>query len=329
MQDAPPRPLPEADPIAEALATPPVPVVPTEDVAHWWPAHRALAARHRAPFALSVAGGLAADRVGWAFASGYQAALRAMVPGLADDLLAAFCVTEETGNRPRDIRTTFRDVGNGLLAIDGAKRWSTLGPESALLLVVGQVAASGDAPDARSTLRVAPVPAQAPGVGIDPMPPTAFVPEVAHARIRLDGVRVPADSLLPGDGYDRYVKPFRTIEDTHINAALLAWLLREARVRGWPASFAERVAALLAAFGQISSMDPSAPACHVMLTGALAWAGQLYEEAGPLWAEAGDDPAAARWRRDAALFGVASGARSQRAARAWERLAVGAIRPRP
>jgi hypothetical protein len=35
---------------------------------------------------------------------------------------------------------------------------------------------------------------------------------------------------------------------------------------------------------------------------------------------AGDDPAAQRWARDAALFSVAESARSQRAARAWERL---------
>jgi hypothetical protein len=42
------------------------------------------------------------------------------------------------------------------------------------------------------------------------------------------------EDLLPGDGYDRYLKPFRSIEDIHIQAATLAWVLREARARRWP-----------------------------------------------------------------------------------------------
>ena len=52
----------------------------------------------------------------------------------------------------------------------------------------------------------------------------------------------------------------------------------------------------------------------------LALAHALYEEAGTLWALQPEDPAAQRWQRDAALFAVASSARTQRAARAWERL---------
>lgn len=322
--DMTPRPSPDEDPIANALATAPRAVAPIERVDRWWPVHQALAARHRAPFALSVAGGTAADRAGWAFASGYQAALRALVPGLPDDLLAAFCVTEATGNRPRDIATTFHDLGDGTLSVTGAKRWSTLGPESALLLVVGNLAPVAGAPAARSTLRVLPIRADAPGVLIEPMPPTEFVPEVAHARITLRDVRVPAALLLPDDGYDRYVKPFRTIEDIHVNVALLAWLLREARVRGWPAAFAERIAAALAALARADAMDPASPACHVVLAGALAWVHGVYQDASALWASADGDPAAARWARDAKLFGVASGARELRALRAWERLAAGA-----
>ena len=53
----------------------------------------------------ALLGGFDADRVGWAFASGYQAALRALLPELPADAVAAFCVTEESGNRPRDIHT--------------------------------------------------------------------------------------------------------------------------------------------------------------------------------------------------------------------------------
>ena len=135
---------------------------------------------------------------------------------------------------------------------------------------------------------------------------------------------VDAAALLPGDGYERYVKPFRTLEDAHVTLAVLAYLLREARQRGWPAGFAERLCATMVVLCDVAGAAADAPATHVVLAGALAQAHALYAEAGTLWAAAGDDPAAQRWQRDAALFGVAGSARSQRAARAWERLQAGA-----
>ncbi len=84
------------------------------------------------------------------------------------------------------------------------------------------------------------------------MPDTRFVPEVPHARVQLDAVRVDAAQLLPGDGYDSHVKPFRTLEDTHVALAVLAYLLREARQRGWPPAFAERLCAVLAALAALA-----------------------------------------------------------------------------
>ena len=111
------------------------------DVADWWRVWQSLDSRAGGPAALAIAGGFAADRVGWAFASGYQAALRALLPELPHDTLAALCVTEAEGNRPRDIRTTIAPQPDGTLRIDGAKRWTTLGPASTLLLVVGALPA--------------------------------------------------------------------------------------------------------------------------------------------------------------------------------------------
>jgi hypothetical protein len=90
-----------------------------KDVNDWWHSWRSLEAAGTEPAALSIAGGFAADRVGWAFASGYQAALRALIPGLPQATLAAFCVTEVEGNHPRHMRTTIlaahgRVFGRGL-----------------------------------------------------------------------------------------------------------------------------------------------------------------------------------------------------------------------
>jgi acyl-CoA dehydrogenase len=293
-------------------------VPPRASVAEWWPRWRAGAAQAPNSAAQALLGGFDADRVGWAFASGYQAALRALLPDLPSAAVAAFCVTEESGNRPRDMRTRITPAAGGSVSISGAKRWTTLGPDSSVLLIVGALPPPDEG--ARVQLKVARVPAGTPGLQLLPMPETRFVPEVPHARVQLDAVQVDAAALLPGDGYERYVKPFRTIEDTHVTLAVLAYLLRESRQRGWPAAFAERLCAALALLADLAEAPADAPTTHVVLAGALAQAHALYGEAGALWAQAGDDPAAQRWQRDAALFAVASSARGQRAARAWERL---------
>ena len=287
------------------------------DVAHWLPRWRATAAEYPAPMARAIAGGHDADRVGWAFAAGYQAALRALVPELPDDRIATLCVTEDAGNRPRDIATTITTLPDGGLSISGTKRWATLGPDSATLLVVGRLAeATGELP----SLRVARIASTTPGLTLTAIPATPFAPEVPHAVVSLDDVRLAPEELLPGDGYSRYVRPFRTIEDVHVTAAVLAYLLRAARARSWPAAIAERIAATLVALASIAAGKTGAAETHVALEGALQWAHALYAEATTLWAAA-DDEAAARWQRDTALFDVAGKARAARARRAWERLA--------
>jgi acyl-CoA dehydrogenase len=311
---------------------------PLNDVAAWWAVWPSLAAACRRPIDLAIASGFVADRIGWAFAGGYQAALRALDPTLTPDTLSAFCVTEEAGNRPRDIRTTFRTQPDGSLRIDGSKRWTTLGPVSSQLLIVGVMADGEDLPDAgsasdtrtatrtdtdppaRPRLRVARVPSTATGLTLHAMPMTAFVPEVPHARLTLQQVHVNADELLPGDGYETCVKPFRTLEDLHVTAAVLAYLLLEARARRWPAAFCESLAAAIDGLSSLAGEDPQAAETHLVLAGALHTAHRLYDDAAPLWAAAADDPAAQRWQRDAALFKVAGSARAQRAARAWQGL---------
>src|SRR5882762_6575046 len=96
-----------------SLLKPVAPVAECGTVGEWWPRWRRIAATHRAPFERAVAGGADADRVGWAFASGYQAALRALEPSLPDDAIAALCVTEAEGNFPRAIRTTLTPTEGG------------------------------------------------------------------------------------------------------------------------------------------------------------------------------------------------------------------------
>ncbi|PPE73739.1 acyl-CoA dehydrogenase [Solimonas fluminis] len=281
--------------------------------ADWWPRHLARSRETPDTLAQAILGGHFADRVGWAFASAYQAALRALVPDLPADTVAALCVTEKEGNAPRAIRSELRGG-----RLNGSKRWTTLGPEGQLFLVVARDAS---VPSEVPALRVLRVHAGQPGVQVDPMPPTPFVPEVPHASLRFGNVEVAESAVLPGDGYLRYVKPFRTVEDLHVQAAVLAYLVREARRLAWPRAWIESAVAQLLSLEAIARLPPLSSATHIALAGALAGVTQRVAEADRYWLATGEDEAAVRWRRDRALFDVAAAQRDKRRERAWERLA--------
>lgn len=294
----------------------PVAVAECTDVAAWWPRHQEHASLWRNPMDLAIAGGFAADRTGWAFASGYQAALHALFPGAPEDRICALCVTEADGNSPRAIRSELRREGEGW-RLNGAKRWTTLGPNGAVFFVAAREA---EASAERAVIRVARVSSVSAGITLTRMPSTRFVPEVPHAQLRFEDVRLPADALLPGDGYTDYVKRFRTVEDLHVNAAIVAYLVREARRLHWPAEWTEAALSLLHALRALAAQDASASSTHIALAGALAQAGALILRADGHWANFAADPAQSRWRRDRELLKVAGGARIQRTARAWERI---------
>ena len=255
--------------------------------------------------------------MGWAFAAGYQSALRQLIQvngGTVDDHeLLAMCATEASGNRPRDIETRFLDGGPGGVTVSGRKTWTTLGSACTGLLVVGRVDGGGE--NDRPALKIAKVDTHGQGVSLVEKPPLDFVPEVPHVAAVFDGAK--AEALLPGDGYSDFVKPFRTVEDTFIALAVQAWLVREGRARGWPRSFLESLTASLAGLAAVAAQPAGAPATHVALAGALARTNDLYQQADALWA--GErDAAAERWRRDRPLFQVAGKPRALRAQRAWE-----------
>jgi hypothetical protein len=292
-------------------------VPPLADIAAWWERHREATRGLAVSIDRAIAGGFVADRVGYAFASGYQAALGALLPALPAEHTAALCATEKGGAHPRAIETTLRDAGDGTVVLSGRKRWTTLASRVDELLVV---ATAGEDDAGRKQLRVVRVPARAAGVAITPMPAPPFALEIEHGEVVLDEVVVPRENVLEGDGYERYLKPFRTIEDGHVFAAGLAYVLRVARRHGWPRAFAEQLCGALVAVRSLALMDPRAPEVHVALAGVLQGARRLLEEGEAHWAGV-DEASRARWARDKALFTVAEGARAQRAERAWELLA--------
>jgi hypothetical protein len=169
------------------------------------------------------------------------------------------------------------------------------------------------------------VASDAPGVTLIAMPETPFVPEIPHASGSLRGVKIAADAVLPGDGYDRYVKPFRTIEDVHVFGATLGYVVRMLRSRAASRSedgrtaIARALTAILA-FSSLRDAPVEAAATHVGLAGAIALG---TEELRLLDArvEGATDEEAVRWRRDRTLLSVAGSARKKRLEKAWDTLA--------
>jgi hypothetical protein len=259
-------------------------------------------------------GGRGADGLGWAFGCGYQAALR-RVPGCqAEGHLLSLAATEEGGGHPRAIRAALTPRPDGGWELSGEKAWVTLGTDADVLLVV---ATTGQDERGRNRLRVARVPAGRTGVTLAPGAPLPFAPEIAHARLTLRGVQVAADELLEGDGYDDVLKPFRTIEDTHVVAAALGWAIGVGQPSGWERGWSERAVATIVALRGIGQAPPSAPGTHVALAGAMEQARALLTDAD--WSRA-PDATRVRWERDRPLLDVAQRVRAARLEAAWRAL---------
>jgi len=291
--------------------TPPV----THTLRAWWDAtatERALPTTP--PIATSMTidraliGGVLADRLGFAFASGYAEALRALVPGL--DGISALCATEEGGNHPRAIRTQLVAAGDRFV-VTGNKKWATLASEASQLLVVASV---GEV-DGKNRLRVVRIPVTAPGVTLRPSA-APFVPEIPHAEVELAGVEVDATAVLPGDGYDDYLKPFRTVEDLHVQAALAGYLIGVVRRSGFSRDLLERLLAIASAIRALGVADRASPTTHLALAGTIELMARSVAEVEAAWAAAPPHPEHDRWLRDRELLRVAGTARAARRERA-------------
>jgi alkylation response protein AidB-like acyl-CoA dehydrogenase len=226
------------------------------------------------------------------------------------------CVTESGGAHPRAIESRIEAEGDAL-RLSGRKRWSTMAAEAKELLVL---AARGQAANGRKQLVLVRVAASAPGVRIVRMPDAPFAPEIPHAEISFDGVAIAEHQVLPGDAWESYVKPFRTVEDVYVHAALLGHAIALARRGGAERGLIARLAALVVTLRALSIGDPRAAAVHVALAGAIAEARAALEALGPAVTALGGE-VASRWSRDRALLDVAGKARAQRVEVAFARLA--------
>jgi acyl-CoA dehydrogenase len=274
----------------------------------WWAASADRRGMWSQTIERALAGGACADRLGFAFASGYTEALRALVPGLEG--ISALCATEEGGNHPRAIRTALVETAPGSYTLSGRKKWATVAGEASVLLVVASTGSDGG----KNRLRVVRVSPHAPGVTLRSTS-APFVPEIPHAEVDLEGVVVHERDVLPGDGYDDYLKPFRTVEDVHVHAALVGYLIGVARRRRFAGI--ESLLALAVATHALAQQDVKAATTHLALAGLIEQVTAAIGELERAWSADPDDEWT-RWQRDRALLKVAGGAREARRARAWE-----------
>lgn len=255
------------------------------------------------PFELAVAGGRRMATPGLAFLVGYQAALRMLWPS-APLSLGALCATEQRSLRPADMHTRLTD-----LRLSGAKDFVTAGDAADWLLIAARSEEAGATP----RLSLAVVYPGEPGVTVETLPALPLMPDISHGRLHLDGALC---ELLAGDGWDAYVKPFRTLEDVYVLSAMTAWVYGVGQDSDWPQTLQLRLLALLAGCAEMSRQPPNNPAGHVLLGGLFAQFDALKTEIDQALSE-GDPQWAQMWQRDQAVMQLASGARAKRLAKAF------------
>lgn len=260
------------------------------------------------PLQLALLGGRLAATPGLAFLAGYQGALRALWPA-APWTLGALCVTENRSTRPADMTTRIN-----ALSLDGRKDFVTAAEAADWLLV----AAREDQPAQPVRLALGVVRNGAPGVRVELLPALPLMPDVSHGRLHLQGAQC---ERLAGDGWDDYVKPFRTLEDTHVLAALTAWLFGVGQESAWPQALQLRLLGLLAGCAEVTRQCPSAAAGHLMLAGLFAQFDSLRSDLDNAFA-AGDAHWAQLWQRDQGLLAIAGSARSKRLQKAQAVLGI-------
>jgi hypothetical protein len=291
--------------------------------ADFWADHLQATDRFEQPIDRAIVGATRVDCVGFAFAAAYQAALHRLVPSLDWSAMASFAATENRGAHPRQIETTLEREGDGWRLL-GTKTWVTLlappneGAPAGNVIVIARVPRVGH--EDRPTLRAVRVNAAQPGVTITSLGSLPFVPEIPHASMQLDNVFITGEEdVLPGDGYERYLKAFRTIEDVHVHAAVISWLHAVGTRARWPRELREKMLSTVISFRALAEVDPLAAETHIALGGAIREGRAIIDACEPHWAEV-DEATGMRWKRDRPLFDIASKARGQRLASAWTRV---------
>lgn len=268
---------------------------------------------------MAVVGGFISNRVSYAFASGYESAIRHMVPKLPKEAVVAFCVTEEGGGHPKAIKSTLKKTdelidGEKKWVLNGSKKFITCADEAELLLAA---ASTGTTSDGKNQIRIVLLEKKTPGIFVELMDQLPFVKEISHGRLQFKDVIVKESQIIEGDGYNEYIKPFRTIEDIHVFGAILGYLFRVASIFDWPKNIKEGFLSLITTINSLAVCNPLSKDVHIVLAGVFRQLSDLLDRTDTYWDKV-DKNTRTIWERDRALLNVAGRAREKRLASAWE-----------
>ncbi len=292
---------------------------PISSIKAWKKKHDAHTCQWAATIERAVAGGFLADRVAYAFAAGYNAALQKLVPDLPLEAVTAICVTEKHGGHPGAIQTRLEKVDTrletgGKWKLNGFKQFVTSAEDATHFLVA---ASAGKHENGRNRIRLVCVEHDITGLLIQPMgTPLPFIPEIGMGTMTMQNIVISDSQILPGDGYRDYVKPFRTLEDLHIAGAMMGYLLRISCVFDWPKRIREHLLSLITAVKPLSLIPPDLPHGHIILEGIFGQMKDLMQNIDPLWENLPEDTRA-MWYRDRVIVNTADKVRVKRLANAW------------
>lgn len=289
---------------------------PVESIGDWKKRYDSNASDWSEPVDRAISAGFLADRTAYAFLAGFFAAIQRLVPEYAGDRITAFCISEKGGAHPRAIRTRLEksDSERNTWTLTGRKQFITCAEHAEAILVA---ASTGKDENGRNRIRLAHIDRNTTGVRIEPMPDLPFIPEIRHGIVHLDNVVVENSRLLPGDAYSTYIKPFRTVEDIHISAAITGYLLGCADLFSWPKTIREDLMGVVTAIRPLAMTDPLAPQVHIALAGVQRCLDTIINDLNIHWQNA---PEAQRdaWQRDRAVLEIAKKARTTRLESAWK-----------
>ena len=289
---------------------------PVGSIRDWKNCYDENAANWPEPVDRAISSGFLADRTAYAFLSGFFAALQRLLPDLPGNKITAFCISEEGGAHPRAIKTHLKKTnsGDGNWLLNGRKQFITCATEAESILVAASV---GKSDDGRNRIQITHIDRSASGVRVEPMPDLPFIPEIRHGVVFLEDVVVADNQILPGDAYNQYIKPFRTIEDIHVSAGILGFLLRCASLFQWPETVQEDLLGTVAAIRPLAMADPLSPQIHIALAGLQRTMDRIISELDNCWDSAPQADQKA-WERDRAVLGIAGKARTARLESAWK-----------
>lgn len=286
----------------------------------WLPIWRAIADcyRRHGPYTVAIAAASEADRLAWAFFSGYQGALGAAFPELnatAKPRIASLGANE-SGRKLTEINTAL-GAGDDGLRLTGQKSWVLSGIDELDLYVLARAV---DAPTkGPGSLIVVRLPSTAKGVLVGTPRAQAVVPELPHSAVSFSDVPIDHQQIIPGDGYSDHAKPFRLREDVFVTGSTLAFLLAQGNANAWSTRWRQRCMAVIVTLGECAARSPNDTATELLTAGALSLAGEVIEQAEGFMAK--DAPSLFdRWCRDKPLLALGKDARRQRAQSAWTKM---------